>query len=31
MVQHAGFAGDGGKGQRAFMKAAEELFGGMRR
>jgi CubicO group peptidase (beta-lactamase class C family) len=28
MVQHAGFPGDGGKSQAAFVKAAQEEFGG---
>jgi CubicO group peptidase (beta-lactamase class C family) len=28
LVQHAGFPGDGGKGQGAFRAAAEKEFGG---
>lgn len=27
LVQHAGFPGEGGKGQGAFVKAAQDLFG----
>jgi CubicO group peptidase (beta-lactamase class C family) len=31
MVQHAGFAGDGGKSRDAFTKAAQEVFGTAKR
>jgi CubicO group peptidase (beta-lactamase class C family) len=31
LVQHAGFPGDGGKSQGAFRKAAEELFGNLKK
>jgi CubicO group peptidase (beta-lactamase class C family) len=31
LMQHAGFAGDGGKGQGVFRKAAEEQFGGTKK
>jgi CubicO group peptidase (beta-lactamase class C family) len=31
LVQHAGFAGDGGKSLGAFQKAAEEAFGGSKK
>lgn len=31
LVQHAGFPGEGGKSQGAFMKAAEEIYGAQRK